>query len=336
MTTLWYLLLGLLNAFYFALAGTDYGVGMLLPTVRTGRRDALNALGPFFLANQVWVVAAVGVLFGAFPGLEGELFSALYPLVFAVALALAAVMAAVLLRSRQLGAAEDRPVGLDRVIVAASVVIVMGWGMVLGNLLIGRPLAADGSVAGPGGMFGWFPLLAGATLTALCAYNGAVFLAWRGGDRAGATGRAKELWPVATAAVIFTTVAGLFADGIRDNAGPKAPIAVAGLIGMVGLLAVSRLVVYRPLASWLLSAVAAALPVLIVGLLLYPNVLVSTVDPAASLTVTDGVAGGHTLRLLNSVALPWLVVVLLVQAASWMIFGRARPGPDRAQAVRYW
>ena len=77
----WYALLGAFFAGYLVLGGYDYGVGLLLArrTTPAGRRAALNAVGPFFLGNEVWLVAAVGILFGAFPTLEGELLSGLYP-----------------------------------------------------------------------------------------------------------------------------------------------------------------------------------------------------------------------------------------------------------------
>lgn len=336
MTQFWYGLLGLIMAGYFTLAGTDYGVGMQLPALRTGRRSALNALGPFFLANQVWVVAAVGVLAGAFPAVEGELLAAQYPLLIPIVLGLATIVVGVMLRSRRLGAREDRPVSLDRVIAVASAVIAVGWGMVLGNLLAGLPVAADGSVTGYRGLFGWFPALVGLATAALFGYHGAVFLAWRGGDRAASTARAARWWPVAAGVVVVTLAVAALIGRIHQHVGPKAPQAAGLAVAMVAALVLSRLNLRRPLLSWLFSGVAAALPALVVGLAIYPEVLISTIDPAASLTVTDGVAGADTLRLLNSVALPWLVVVVLVQAAAWMLFGRASKGPHDPRAVQYW
>ncbi|MEE3919662.1 cytochrome d ubiquinol oxidase subunit II [Micromonospora sp. BRA006-A] len=66
----WYALLGLFFATYLVLGGYDYGVGLLLARrgPAPGSRATLTALGPFFLGNEVWLVAAVGILFGAFPG----------------------------------------------------------------------------------------------------------------------------------------------------------------------------------------------------------------------------------------------------------------------------
>lgn len=66
METLWLAVLGTLTAGYFSLAGFDYGTGLLLPFRR--RDVALQRMNPFFLGNEVWLVAAIGVLFAAFPG----------------------------------------------------------------------------------------------------------------------------------------------------------------------------------------------------------------------------------------------------------------------------
>lgn len=60
---------------YFALGGYDYGVAMLVRGVGRdeARRHAVrNAVGPFFLGNEVWLVAAVGILLGAFRGWKGS------------------------------------------------------------------------------------------------------------------------------------------------------------------------------------------------------------------------------------------------------------------------
>ncbi|MEV0719728.1 cytochrome d ubiquinol oxidase subunit II [Asanoa sp. NPDC050611] len=81
----WFALLGLFFTTYLVLGGYDYGVGLLLSAAGgdAERRAALTAVGPFFLGNEVWLVAALGILFGAFPRLEGELLAGYYPAVVA-------------------------------------------------------------------------------------------------------------------------------------------------------------------------------------------------------------------------------------------------------------
>ncbi|WP_158849161.1 cytochrome d ubiquinol oxidase subunit II [Saccharothrix deserti] len=154
MEGVWVVLLAFLTCGYFALAGFDYGVGVLLRLVardERSRRVVLRAVTPFFLGNEVWLVAAVGVLFGAFPRLEGELLSSQHT-VFAVLLTgLVCFTVAVQLRSP----------GWDFLLVGGALVVAVSWGVLLGRVL-----------GGPS-------VLWGAGVLVLFSLHGAVFLAWR-------------------------------------------------------------------------------------------------------------------------------------------------------------
>ncbi|NUR87774.1 MAG: cytochrome d ubiquinol oxidase subunit 2, partial [Nonomuraea sp.] len=81
METIWLALLGALLAGYLVLGGYDYGVQLLHATLARGegeRRLALNSFGPFFLGNEVWLVAFAGVMAGAFPRAEAALLPPLH------------------------------------------------------------------------------------------------------------------------------------------------------------------------------------------------------------------------------------------------------------------
>lgn len=208
----WLALLGLLLAGYFVLGGYDYGVQLLHPFLgrdENERRSTLAALGPFFLGNEVWLVGFAAVLFGAFPVLEGTLLSGMYPLVAAIVLGVVVGNAAVQLRSRYPGAAARRI--WDVLIAAGGAVPAVSWGLLLGAVLRGVPLAADGSfrltlplLLDP------FVLLCGATTATLFAAHGAAFLSLRTvGDLAAHAARAaRSLLAVAAVLVAGSAVAG--------------------------------------------------------------------------------------------------------------------------------
>lgn len=121
MDILWLGVLALLLIGYFALEGFDIGLGMLLPVLGRTRRDRdriVAAMAPFVLANEVWLVAAVGVLFGAFPSLEGRVLSGLYPVVVALLVSWILRDAGLWFRRRLDGPAWRA--GWDRVICAGS------------------------------------------------------------------------------------------------------------------------------------------------------------------------------------------------------------------------
>jgi cytochrome d ubiquinol oxidase subunit II len=331
----WYALLGLFFASYLVLGGYDYGVGLLLARGASpdGRRSALNAVGPFFLGNEVWLVATVGILFGAFPMLEGELLSGLYPAVAGALAGVIAVTAGVQLRSRP--AAERVRARWDRVVVAGSALAALGWGAVLAGLLQGVPLHADGHVAGVSHLFTPFVAAAGLAMVALVAAHGATFLTLRlpATDAAPYARLARRLIPVALAAVGAATAAGMLSDRVRATAQqPAVAVLLPLALGAVLLAARVALGRRRPGLAFAATGAALALPVALVGAAIWPYALVSTVDPGAGLTVADAAASGPTLRLLAWLALPLLPALLGFQAMCWWIFR----GRTDGRAPVYW
>jgi cytochrome d ubiquinol oxidase subunit II len=337
MAQFWYALLGLLLVAYFVLGGLDFGVGLVLPALDgEQRRAALNAVGPFFLGNEVWIVGAGGVLFAAFPHLEGDLFTAAYPLAAALVLALVAFIAGVQLRSRPSGGAARRR--FDVLIAVAALVLAVCWGLLLGDLLTGLPLRVGAGPVPVTALVGGFPavslpIVAALASVALAVTHGSAYLAWRVDDGAArATARRIGASTAPVAAVLVVTAGAAAALDARVRATVANPGTAAGLaaaVAVAALLARFALRADRPRLAVGATAVAMALPVVLVAAALFPHVLVSTVDPAASRTVTDGAAGPATLRLLAWLAAPMVPLLLALQAASWWLF-RRRPGP------RYW
>lgn len=140
MDVIWFILLGLLLTGYFACDGVTTGSGILLRALgRTERerRAVITSFGPFFLANEVWLIATGGVLLGAFPLLERHLLAGLHPFVVAVLVAWVLRDAAVWFRSR-IGLAGWRS-RWDRLLVVASCALAALWGLVLGVLMYGLP-----------------------------------------------------------------------------------------------------------------------------------------------------------------------------------------------------
>ncbi|MFI0408921.1 cytochrome d ubiquinol oxidase subunit II [Actinomadura sp. 3N508] len=159
-------LLAVFSGGYLVLAGADIGVGMLLPWLGRDQRErrlVIASFAPFFLGNEVWLVAAAGLVAGAFPGLEHELLEELYP-VFAVLLFAWVVRDMGLWLRGRVDASVWRG-GCDALIVAGSWGLALAWGSVLGSLLAGGGLGV-GSVLG-------------LPLAVLFAWHGAGFARWR-------------------------------------------------------------------------------------------------------------------------------------------------------------
>jgi hypothetical protein len=137
------------------------------------RRRLLGAVGPFFLGNEVWLVAFTGVLLGIFPKLEGRLFAGAYPVVLAIVLGVIVLTAAVQLRGRL---DAGRKAFWDFMITAGASVTTVGWGVLLGAALQGLPLAANGYPNGDfSALVNPLPILCGVLMFALLALHGAAF-----------------------------------------------------------------------------------------------------------------------------------------------------------------
>src|SRR5512135_697291 len=91
LNTVWFILIAVLYIGYFALEGFDMGVGILLPFIgKTDfkRRTLINAIGPHWDGNEVWLLTAGGATFAAFPQWYATLFSGFYLPLFLILLAL--------------------------------------------------------------------------------------------------------------------------------------------------------------------------------------------------------------------------------------------------------
>jgi cytochrome bd ubiquinol oxidase subunit II len=224
MDVIWFVFFAVLLIGYFALEGFDLGVGLLLPVLgRTpGDRDRMvAAMAPFVLANEVWLVAVAGTLFGVYPLLESEVLFGLYPLVVAMLLSWVLRDAGLWFRRRLEGGAWR---GFwDAMIAFGSLGLSAGWGMVL-------YAAATGFEHSPVHPVG---VMLGMVVTVLFAFHGWTFLAWRtpGVFGAARTGRAL---------LVSGLVAALPAAGVLAGALPyllehSAPAATLNVLSVMAL-----------------------------------------------------------------------------------------------------
>ncbi|MBI1347794.1 cytochrome d ubiquinol oxidase subunit II [bacterium] len=190
METVWFAIVAAMLAIYIVLDGFDFGVGILHRFVaRTNqeRRVVLAAIGPVWDGNEVWLIAAGGVLFMAFPKVYATAFSGFY-------LALMIVLWLLILRgvAIEFRGHFDNPLWRefwDTVFSVASGLLAIVFGAALGNLVRGVPLDETGLPGmalftnfWPGqypGLFDWYTLLVGLFACIALAGHGAIYLDWR-------------------------------------------------------------------------------------------------------------------------------------------------------------
>ncbi|MFG2089476.1 MULTISPECIES: cytochrome d ubiquinol oxidase subunit II [unclassified Spirillospora] len=188
-------LLAVFSGGYLVLAGADIGVGMLLPWLGRDERErrlVIASFAPFFLGNEVWLVASAGLVAGAFPGLEHDLLEELYPLVAVLLIGWVVRDMGLWLRGR-VDAVAWRG-GCDAAIVVGSWALALAWGAVLGSVLGGGGLNA-GSVLG-------------LPLAVVFAWHGAGFARWRlpVGVLAARAGRVPSRYAVSAVVMVAAPV----------------------------------------------------------------------------------------------------------------------------------
>jgi len=223
MAELWFALLGLMLTAYVVLDGFDFGAGMLhLFVARSDaeRRTVLSAIGPFWDGNEVWLIAAGGVLFVAFPELLTTAFPAFYLALHLVLWCFALRGVAIEVRNH-VGDALWRALW-DAVFALASLLLALLFGVAFGNVVRGVPIDetreftmpffTDFRTTGQVGLLDWYSLSVGLLSIALLSAHGAAFLAWRaaGTVRERCLSLERKLWPAVAALFALVTVGTYF------------------------------------------------------------------------------------------------------------------------------
>jgi cytochrome bd ubiquinol oxidase subunit II len=174
---LWYLVFLIVVAGYIALDGFDLGVGILHPFARKEleRRVFLNAIGPVWDGNEVWLVIIIGGLFAGFPHAYATLMSAFYVPVMAFIAGL--ILRAVAIEFRSKNRSPTWRSIWDWVFAIGSLVITLGLGFVLGNLIAGIPI--DGNFEFTGNLASLitpYTIFASIFVVSLCAMHGCIYL----------------------------------------------------------------------------------------------------------------------------------------------------------------
>ena len=328
----WFLVIAVLWVGYFVLEGFDLGVGMLLPVVgkdALDRRVMVNAIGPVWDGNEVWLLVAGGATFAAFPEWYATLFSGFYLPLFLILAALIFRGVAFEYRSKR-----DDPrwhLAWDHAIFWGSLVPALLWGVAFANILRGTPIGPGGSYHGSfWNLLNPYALLGGVTTLLLFALHGAVFLSLKTTDdilgRAQAT--AARLAPLATLALLGFLAWTYLNARHTHNTGLVPPL--VPILGIAAVAAVGWLMRER-LAGWAFIANAVGLVCLVATLFLnlYPRVMVSSISPVYDLTIGNAASAPYTLKVMTVVALVFTPLVLVYQSWSYWVFRQRvrRPVP---------
>lgn len=173
----WYVIIFVSLFAFAALDGFDLGVGMLHLFSRTDeeRRIFLNAIGPVWDGNSVWLVIVTGALFAGFPLVFGTLFSALYNLIIILLGGIVFRTVAIEFRSKR--ESHIWRSTWDFLFFFASLVMSITVGIILANIVAGIPVDADGVFQGSfSSFFNFYTLIFAMTVVSLFMMHGAIYL----------------------------------------------------------------------------------------------------------------------------------------------------------------
>jgi cytochrome d ubiquinol oxidase subunit II len=340
MATVWFCLLAFMITVYVVLDGFDLGVGALhriLGRTEAERDEATELIGPVWDGNEVWLIAAGGVLFLGFPRAYAASFSGLY---------FGLIIVLWLLVGRGLGLEFRHQVAnpvwrtaCDTVFWLSSALLAFMLGVALGNVVRGVPLGADGYFRAPlFDLLNWYGLLIGLLGFVVLTAHGANFLAARAGpplaERAQRVGRRlwwAELVLVAGLAYPTYSVRHEMFTNFEDH--PWRLIFPA--LALAGL---GAQFVYQRGGRWGRAFFASS--AFIVGLLttmaagLYPNILPAHDNHPFGMTIHNAASSDHAL----TVGLRWwslgivLAIAYFIVAYRFLFHRQAQPGSSsRAQ-----
>ena len=337
MEAVWFAIVAGMLAVYTVLDGFDFGAGILHRFVaRTDeeRRTVLAAIGPVWDGNEVWLIAASGVLFLAFPRVYAAAFSGFYMALMIVLWLLILRGVAIESRSRQ-----ENPLWRefwDTTFSLASVLLAVVLGTALGNVVRGVPLDGTGlffiplfTDFQPGeqpGVFDWYTALVGVFTLCALAGHGALYLVWKTTGPVQARSRvwAGRAWLVVLPLWLAVTLAtaGLRPETFTNLLARPWSLAfvvlmLGGVAGVFHFLRRGReLAAFLSSSSFLFGLLAATMA----GV--YPVWLRSTIDPAHSLTAANSAAESYGLQ----VALVWWTVGIALAGAYFVILFRSNRG----------
>lgn len=336
----WFFLWGLLWAVFFITDGFDFGIGTLLPFLAKNedeKRTMINAVGPLWDGNEVWLLTAGGVTFAAFPHVYGVMFSSLYS-------ALMLILFSLILRgvSFEFRSQSDSPVWKkvwDGCFFIGSFAPALLFGVAFANIFRGIPIDGDGLYHGTlFTLLNPYGIAGGVLFVLLFLLHGALWLAIKteGDLHKRAVRTAKGVWLILLVVAVVFLIATWFATPLYDNYIEHPVLFVVVLITVAALLG-TRLFLGK--AGYFKAWFASALTIIgttffgVIGL--FPNMFPSSIDPEYSLTAYNASSSPLTLKIMLIVALIFVPIVLLYQAWAYNMFKGKVTSEDLAGEEAY-
>lgn len=328
--TWWFLVIGAVFTGYAILDGFDLGAGALhlFFNKEESRRIALNAIGPVWDGNEVWLVIGGGALFAGFPKVYASVFSAFYVpfMLFLSVLILRAI--SIEFRSKESMRWWKKMWDISYSLSSALIAFLLG--VVLGNILLGIPINKEGDFTGSLLYFlNAYSIMVGLTTLSLFMMHGAIYLVMKTQDRLYAkltilVKKTTIFFVICILLLSFYTL--LYVPHLSAHIKSNPWMFGIPVLMVLNVANITRQITRRKyLFAFLSSALTVSLLLLIVAIELYPNMVVSTLDPTYNLTVYNASASQKSLGIMLIFAAIGVPLVLVYTTfVFWTFKGKVK------------
>jgi cytochrome d ubiquinol oxidase subunit II len=333
--TLWFVLIAILWIGFYFLEGFDFGVGMLLPFLGKKdeeRRAIINAIGPTWDGNEVWLLTAGGATFAAFPHWYATMFSGFYLALFLLLVGL--IIRGISFEYRSKDAAPKWRNTFDWMIAVGSFLCSLLLGTAFANLAEGVPI--DQQMTYTGNLFTLlnpYGLIGGLTTVIIFMLHGANFLSLKldGDLRERVRDIARKLWIASVVIVFILLITTYTFTDIATKLGINPGI--TPIVALVAIL-VTGYFINRKQEGW--AFVSTSLHIVLTQvtffMLMFPRVMISSIDAAYNLTIYNASSSQYTLTVMSIVALIFVPIVLAYQGWTYYMF-RKRISTEKKSLV---
>jgi len=325
LATIWFILVGVLFTGYAILDGFDLGVGIIHLFARKDehRRLFLNAIGPVWDGNEVWLVTGGGALFAAFPEAYATVFSGFY-------LPFMLLLCALIFRAVAIEFRSKEPWGWwrqmwDILFALGSTVAALLIGVAMGNVMRGVPLAPDHEFAGTFlGLLNPYSLLCGVLVVLLFAMHGAIYAVMKTDGELHETVRKWIPGLIGTflaAYILFNLYTLVEVPHVQAIVKERPWIMLVIAAQVLIMLNIPREFHRgRDFSAFLSSCLGMALMMAAFGLTYYPNMIFSNPSPENSLTIVNAASSPKTLGIMLVIAIIGVPLVLTYTACIYYVF----------------
>lgn len=333
--TLWFILIAVLWIGFFFLEGFDFGVGMLLPFLGKKdeeRRAIINTIGPTWDGNEVWLLTAGGAMFAAFPHWYATMFSGFYLALFLLLIGL--IIRGIAFEYRSKDSNPKWRHTFDWMIAVGSFLASLLLGAAFANLARGVPI--NENMMYTGNLFTLlnpYGLIGGLATVIVFLLHGANFLGLKleGEMRERVIALSKKLYVAAVVVTTLLLVTTYIYTDIRTKLGINPGITP---IASYAALLVTIYFINRKMEGWafIMTSLHIVLTQVTFFMLMFPRVMISSTNPAYSLTIYNASSSQYTLTVMSIVALIFVPIVLAYQGWTYYQF-RKRVSADKKSLV---